>query len=225
MNAPPRLVLKQSSGWFAAGWQFAEALLSLSDAAFKLFAWLCLNADRYTGQIRLPVPEISQALVKPEPWTQAALKELHECGVCRWTAAELVEVTDSYWPYEKQPSEAGPQEYVAQVRKILLAPACVHCRFTPADEKLARDLQRRGVSLAQIQRAIWLGCARKYTTLLRNDAASIPISSLSYFMAVIEEVCQNKTADSYWAYVRRIVGEMEREWLSRTRNSTSQSGT
>ena len=39
----PRLVLKQSTGWFAAGWTFGEAMTVLSDAAFKLFAWLCLK--------------------------------------------------------------------------------------------------------------------------------------------------------------------------------------
>lgn len=48
----PRLVLKQSSGWFAAGWQFSEALLELSDAGFKLYAWLCLNVERHTGRVR-----------------------------------------------------------------------------------------------------------------------------------------------------------------------------
>ena len=42
----PHLVVKQSAGWFAAGWQFAEALQELSDAAFKLHTWLCLTADR-----------------------------------------------------------------------------------------------------------------------------------------------------------------------------------
>jgi hypothetical protein len=31
----PQLVLKQSTGWFAAGWQFAQALEELSDPAFQ----------------------------------------------------------------------------------------------------------------------------------------------------------------------------------------------
>jgi len=48
----PQLVLKQSAGWFAAGWQFGKALQELSDAAFKLYAWLSLNADRHTGNCR-----------------------------------------------------------------------------------------------------------------------------------------------------------------------------
>lgn len=222
MSAPPRLVLKQSTGWFAAGWQFGEAMLCLSDAAFKLFAWLCLNADRHTGRVPMLVPEMARELRRTESWTQAALHELEERGVCRCWAAEL-EVTDGYWPYEKQPSGAGPQEYVAQIRKVLSAPACVRCRFTPADEKLARDLHRRGVTVAQIERAIWLGCARKYTALLANGTAPMPIASLSYFTAIIDEVCQTNTPESYWAYIRRQAGELERQWLSRTRDSPSQS--
>jgi len=224
MSAPPRLVLKQSTGWFAAGWQFGEAMLSLSDAAFKLFAWLCLKADRHTGRVRMPLPEIARALRRTQIWAQAALHELEERGVCRCLAAELIEVTDGYWPYEKQPSGSGPQEYVVQIRKVLSAPACVRCRFTPADEKLARDLHRRGVTVVQIERAIWLGCARKYTTLLANGAAPMPIASLSYFTAVIDEVVgQSNTPESYWAYVRRKARELERQWLSRTQDSASQS--
>lgn len=219
MSAPPRLVLKQSTGWFAAGWQFGEAMLSLSDAAFKLFAWLCLNADRHTGRVRMPLPEIARALRRTEIWAQAALHELEERGVCRCLAAELIEVTDGYWPYEKQPSGSGPQEYVVQIRKVLSAPACVRCRFTPADEKLARDLHRRGVTVVQIERAIWLGCARKYTTLLANGAAPMPIASLSYFTAVIDEVVgQSNTPESYWAYVRRKARELEKQWLTCTRS-------
>ena len=218
MNSPPRLTLKQSTGWFAAGWQFGEALLILSDGAFKVFAWLCLNADRHTGQIRISAPEISRELRKSEPWTQTALTELAEHGVCRWME-EMVEIADVYWPYEKQLAGTGPDEYVAQVRRMLPgpdSPGCVRCRFTSADEKLARDLHRRGVGLAQIQRAIILGCVRKYATLLANGAAWAPIASLSYFTSIIEEVCHTSVPDSYWAYTRRKLGELERQWLSRT---------
>jgi len=222
MSPAPRLVLKQSTGWFAAGWQFGEALLTLSDAAFKLFAWLCLNADRHTGQVRVPLSEISRELRKPETWTQPALKELAANGVCRWMEP-VVEIADLYWPYEKQPSGDSAQDYVAEVRRMLLAPACVRCRFTPADEKLARELHRRGVGLTQIQRAILLGCSRKYATLLGSGAARAPIASLSYFSEIIEEVCHTITADSYWAYVHRKAVELERQWLSRTGGPANQS--
>jgi hypothetical protein len=221
MSAAPRLVLKQTTGWFAAGWAFGEAITTLSDSAFKLFAWLCLNADRHTARIRITVTEIAQALGKSESEIQAARDELLELGVCRCMDTE-VEVADRYWPYEKQPSGSGPEDYVAQVRKLLSEPACVRCRFSAADEKTARDLYQRGVSLAQVERAIWLGCARKYTTLLANQAAAMPIASLSYFTAVIEEVVsQSNTSDTYWAYVRRKAATLEREWMSCFRGRTN----
>jgi len=44
---------------------------------------------------------------------------------------------------------------------MLTAHACLRCNLTIADPRLAQDLERQGVSLEQLQRAIWLGCARK----------------------------------------------------------------
>jgi hypothetical protein len=227
MNPGPRLVLKQATGWFAAGWSFVEAMTTLSDAAFKLFAWLCLNADRHTGQIRITVAEMAQALGKSECEIEAASDELVERGVCRrGVDLELeLEIADGYWPYEKQPSPSGPQEYVAQIRKLLSEPACVRCRFTAADEKMARDLYQRGVSLAQVAHAIWLGCARKYTTLLSNQTAPMPIASLKYFAAVIDEVAaQSNTSDTYWSYIRRKAAALEQEWTKRLRSPTGSTG-
>ena len=224
MSAGPRLVLKESTGWFAAGWTFADAMSVLSDAAFKLFAWLCLNADRHTGQVRIMTAEIAQALGKSESEIQTARDELVKRGVCRGSDLEI-EIADRYWPYEKQTSRSGAQEYVAQVRRLLSEPACVRCRFTVADEKLARDLHRRGVTLAQVARAVWLGCARKYTTLLSRQAAAMPIASLSYFAAVIDEVAdQSDTSDAYWSYVRRKAAVLEQEWLCRRSSRTGSEG-
>lgn len=222
MSAGPRLVLKQARGWFAAGWAFADAMIVLSDAAFKLFAWLCLNADRHTGRIRIAAAEVGQVLGKSEGEIQAASAELIQRGVCRGSMNFEIEIADRYWPYEKRVCEAGPQDYVARVRNLLSEPACVRCRFTAADEKMARDLYQRGVSLAQVERAIWLGCARKYTTLLSNPAAApAPIASLSYFAAVIDEViAEATTSDTYWSYIRRKAPAMEREWKDRLRSRT-----
>ena len=42
-----RLILKQPTGWFAAGRKVAQALAVLSDGAFKLYIHLCLQADRH----------------------------------------------------------------------------------------------------------------------------------------------------------------------------------
>ena len=225
MNTVPKLVLKQSTGWFAAGWAFGDAMVTLSDPAFKLFAWLCLNAERHTGRMRITTAEIAQALSKSEADIQAAREELLERGVCQGGMDLEVEIADRYWPYEKQRCESGPREYVAQVRKLLSAPACVQCRFSAADEQLARSLHQRGVSLAQVERAIWLGCARKYSTLVANDGGPAPICSLSYFRAVIDEVVhEENTSDTYWAYIRRKAATLEREWLSRVQARTASVG-
>jgi hypothetical protein len=220
MSAGPRLVLKQSTGWFAAGWTFAEAMSVLSDAAFKLFAWLCLNADRHTGRVRIGVVEIAQCLGKSEGEIEAAREELAEHGVCRVEGIE-VEVADRYWPYEKQACRAAAEEYVAQVRRLVSEPACVRCRFSVADERMARALHERGVTVAQVAHAIWLGCSRKYATLLSSQTAAMPIASLSYFAAVIEEVVeQSNMSDAYWSYVQRKAAALEQEWLSRFRGRT-----
>ena len=73
------------------------------------------------------------------------------------------------------------------VRGAFLEPACVCSAFTPADEKLAADLYRRGVSLETLRRAIWLGCARKYAAML-NGQPPAPIASRGYFTALLDEV-------------------------------------
>lgn len=225
MSSGPRLVLKQSTGWFAAGWSFAKTITILSDAGFKLFTWLCLNADRHTGRIRITVAEMAQALGKSEGEIQTACDELVKRGVCRRGMDLELEIADRYWPYEKQPLESGPQAYVAQVRKLLSEPACIRCRFSAADEKLARDLYQRGVSLAQVEHAIRLGCARKYATLLSNPGMSMPIASLRYFTAVIDEVIhESNTSDTYRAYIRHKAMTMEREWVSRSGSRTGTAG-
>lgn len=201
-----RLVLKQSTGWFAAGWAFAEAMELLSDRAFKLFVWVCLHADRQTGRLERSVCT-----------EQAAFAELVERGVCVRCDDGEIEVADRYWPYEKQRRPgAGPREFVEGVRKLLAVPACVRCRFTSADEKLARGLHERGVTLPQVERAIWLGCMRKYATLLNHaEAPAMPIASLQYFAAVIDEVVsQPNTPESYWAYVHRQFRTLEQRWLA-----------
>jgi hypothetical protein len=210
----PQLVLKQSTGWFAAGWQFAQALEELSDPAFKLYAWVCLRADRYTGQVRSNASEFASGLKKPEHWVESAVRDLVERRVCVWRTTEVLEIADRYWPYERQCRPEESKDYIDAVRRMLLAPSCIRCRFSAADERLAQDLDRRGVSLEQLQRAIWLGCARKYVSLL-NGQTSMPITSLRYFIGLVEEVGRTETPDTYWQHVRSKADQLERQWLER----------
>ena len=101
-----------------------------------------------------------------------------------------------------------------QVRRMLAVPACVRCRFAPADECVAWDLHRRGVTVEQLQRAIWLGGARKYSAML-NGQARMLISSRRYFLGLIDEVREVTTPDSYWEHVRQRTEQLERQWLQR----------
>ena len=57
---------------------------------------------------------------------------------------------------------------------------------------------------------------RKYATLLNHAAApAMPIASLQYFAAVIDEVVsQPNTPESYWAYVHRQFRALEQSWLA-----------
>ena len=216
------LVLKRASGWFAAGAEFTAAVLELSDAAFKLYAWVCLNADRRTGQLSTTVAALTSALHKPASWTELALGELLTSEVCRWVAMEVLEVSDHYWPYEKRRRDGTP-DYVSEVRRMLLEPACVKSQFSPADEHLARKLGESGVTLEQVQRAIWLGCARKYVSML-NGSAKLPITSLRYFLGLVEEVQQSNIASTYWSHVQRKAAELERRWTQQQLDPASRVG-
>ena len=209
-----RLVLKQPSGWFAAGREVAQALELLSDGAFKLYIHLCLEAERHTGRVGIDVAELTHILRKDAALIEAGFAELQRQGICE-RLSDQVEICDRFWPYQKQgPVAAGPPEteYLRQVRAAFLAPACVRSAFTAADEKLARNLGQRRVTLEQIRRAIWLGCARKYVALL-NGQSRLPITSLAYFASLIEEVSQSQIPAGYWDHVRRRMEEMEKRWL------------
>jgi hypothetical protein len=209
-----RLILKQPTGWFAAGREVAQALALLSDRAFKLYMHLCLEANRHTGRVVIESTALTRILRQDTASLEAGFDELQHQGVCE-RQEDQVEICDRFWPYEKQVTvPAGPPEaeFLRQVRAAFLKPSCVRSTFTAADEKLARKLGRNGVSLEQLRRAIWLGCARKYVALL-NGQSRLSITSLAYFASLIEEVSQPQIPVSYWDHVRRRMEEMEKRWL------------
>jgi hypothetical protein len=216
----PRLQLKQPTGWFAAGREFAQALTLLSDSAFKLYVHLCLNANRHTGRLNAAVDELARAMTRAPTAVAMNLDELQACAVCRVIrngGSQLVlEIRDRFWPYEKhQTPGCAPQpevEFVQKVRDLFLAPACVQASFSAADEKIATALHRQGISLEQITRAILLGCARKYVSMI-NAGSRSPITSLEYFADVIDEVRESAIPESYWEPLRTKVTRMEKQWL------------
>jgi hypothetical protein len=216
MSAAPRLILKQPTGWFAAGREVAAALTLLSDAAFRLYMYLCLNADRHTGRFLLDPIRLAPVLGRDQAAIEEHLGELCGRGVCH-RRADVVEICDRYWPYQKRvPAGEGDRqaEFVGQVKEAFLEPACVCSAFTPADEKLAVDLYRRGVPLENLRRAIWLGCARKYIAMLNGAPGPRPaIASLAYFIALLDEVAQAPVVEAYWQHVQQKMQMLERRWL------------
>ena len=142
------------------------------------------------------------------------MHELVRAGVCRLTAPGSIEIQDRFWPYQRTvpPTKAGDSEaYVAAVRRIFLCHGCVSSSFSPADERLAAGWHRRGVSLEHVERAISLGVARKYIALI-NHGTGTPITTLQYFVHLLDEVDEANVSPDYWRYITCRVRDFERRW-------------
>lgn len=213
MISSQRFRLKQPSGWFAAGREVACAATLLSDAAFKLFVWLCLHADRSRGLLSATASELARILARTEAEISHALEELVHKGVCQSSTSGTVEITDRFWPYERiRSSDAELPEYIDQIRRVFLERHCVRSTFTVADEKLATELHRSGVHVTDVKHAILLGALRKYAALLNNGRGT-PITSLHYFKGLFEEVRQPISPD-YWTYIEHQVRHLEQRLSS-----------
>ena len=221
MNPPSRPAgLKHPSGWFAAGHQMAQALLLLSDGAFKLFVYVCLNADRTSGQMPFRQAELARRLGKSRRSIATYLEELGDRGVCHLRPAAnqhqtgRIEIADAFWPYLRlAPPAADPQQsrYIEQVRTLYLSQPCVQSAFGPADHKLAASWYRQNLPLETIERAYLLGCTRKYVALWNHPEAT-PIASLSYFTNLLEEVAQEQVSPGYWRHLAQGLGRLESQW-------------
>ena len=210
MNPKTRFQLKQSTGWFAAGREIACALQLLSDATFKLFLWLCLHAERSQGTVSATTAELARALGKSQSDVMLALQELQQHGVCTLQAENIIHIEDRFWPYQRQRDSLPGHDlrsYVKKVKCLFLERRCVQSSFTAADEKLARVLYQRGVSLIDVEHAILLGALRKYAVIRQNGQGS-PISSLHYFTQLFEEV-QQSVSTRYWSYIAHKVRTFE----------------
>jgi hypothetical protein len=202
--------LKHPSGWFAAGREVASAATLLSDAAFKLFVWLCLHADRSRGSLSAAASELAHTLGRTDAEISDALEELIYKDVCLSTSGTL-EITDAFWPYERvQCPATGLPEYIGRIKRVFLARHCVRSTFTAADEKLATELHQRGASIADAEHAILLGALRKYAAQINNGRGT-PITTLHYFKALFDEVRQPISPD-YWTYVEHKVRTLEQRF-------------
>ena len=195
----------------------------LSDAAFKLYIYICLHAERNTGCLDLVETNMARALGKSPQLIQGYIEEMERQGIRRrWHAGkdqgfDQIEVCDDFWPYEKDPLRARSDhetQYLERIRQLLTCHRCMAIAFAPVDRKLASEFYQKGVPLENVRRAILLGCVRKCMTLLSTHVAD-PITSLQYFRAIVEEVGQLQVSADYWRYLELSLTRMEAELLEK----------
>ncbi len=227
-----RCSLKDPTGWFAAGAGFRKALALLSDGAFRLFAYICLEADRRTGCLRATQRELATALGKSKRAIGTYIVELEAGGVCRVQPGKnqfegtRFEVSDTYWPYHRIVAQAtgSPEQesYVESVRACFLALDCGSGKFGAADVATARDLYRRTIPLALIEEAMLVGACRKYMSWFEGRALE-PIQTLDYFNPLIAELQENPLPPGYSGYLRRKLKQFAKSWSESVKAAKSES--
>lgn len=216
------LCLKESSGWFAAGDSYRRALQILSDGAFKLFAHLCLEANRRTGQYEAVQAELAKAIGKSRRIVGKYIEELQSKHVCTVRSASnqysrtCFEICDEYWPYRRIeettfPDSQSANPYVDSIKNSFIAIGCTVGKFSPQDAQIAQDLQKTGVPLETVQNALLIGTVRKYVSWL-NGGLHEPIGSLAYFVAIVSEIQERPLAPDYQEYLKRRVGQIAKAW-------------
>jgi len=217
-----RSKLKISTGWFAAGVSFQRALTLLSDGAFKLFAYISLAADRGTGRFEASQTDLAHALSKSRRVIGKYMAELEQKGICSISsgrnqyARNIFKILDEYWPYHRptiadETKRKEEDAYVAAVRDGFLATGCTKGKFGIGDEKSAKAMKERGVSLEQVQEALLLGAFRKYGSWL-NGSSPDPIGSLTYFELLLSEIHDRPLPSGYREYLHTKVAQLARNW-------------
>jgi len=216
------LCLKEPSGWFAAGTSFRRALRTLSDGAFRLFAHLCLEADRRTGRFETMQGELAKAIGKSRRIVGKYIDELKHKQVCIVRSARnqhaltCIEIRDEYWPYRRTPevesiNGQARNPYVEAIKSSFVAIGCTIGKFSARDAQFAQDLQQHGIPLEIVQDALLMGAARKYISWL-NGGAPQPIGSLVYFAALVPEIQERPLPPDYRGYLREKVVRLARTW-------------
>jgi hypothetical protein len=161
---------------------------------------ICLavpNADRHTGRIRTAAAESAQALAKHQ----------RDPSHARRTGRAWRLPRDGTGYGDRRSLRGLPRTGVriraARVRGAgpNLFETCSGRRASTAAGESPGSRSRSAESfLTRGRRATWLGCGRKYATLLdRLSAPAMSIASLPYFAEVIDEVVTHThTSDTCW---------------------------
>jgi len=219
------LRLKNAKNWFAAGVEVQQALEILSDGAFKVFVYICLNAERKTGILQTTQVDLARNLRKANGTIRKYLIEMEKTGVCRNhfnnnpATRGSVQVATAYWPYEREsdkpPNDDGSERFLSEIKTMLSSRACVRSSFSIADEVLAKQWFNTGVPLERIGRAILLGCSRKYISWRNNPAIHGPITTLRYFEPLLEEIVNQNIDPDYWEFLQSRIHRHEKLWIEK----------
>lgn len=211
------LCLKESSGWFAAGSSFRRALPLLSDGAFKMFAHICLEADRRTGRYEAAQTELATALCKSRRVVGKYIQELGYKGVCNVLvgknqyARTCFEIRDEYWPYHRITDGTQNNAYVDAIKSSFISLGCTTGKFNAGDAQIADQFQQRHIPLELIQDAMLMGACRKLISLLNGNSTE-PIASLAYFEGLIAEIRERPIPADYREYLRKKVQQLRNAW-------------
>lgn len=227
-----RLRLKQAKGWFAASDGFRAALELLSDGAFRLFVYLCLEADRRTGRILTSYSELAREISRSRRVVVSYVSELDQKGVCIVRAGRnqhtrtLIEVADSYWPYVKQTrgddvTQPDPAEQLLSSSSGPQAPPTgeqstnyletVRGWYLDAECTANRFSLRDRAKVLEFHRrglplelieAALLLGAARKYVSWLNGGARTTIGSLEYFEPLVAEVQDQPPSQTYREYLR-----------------------
>jgi hypothetical protein len=213
-----KLRLKHSTGWFAAGEGFRNALRLLSDSGFKLFSHLSLQACRITGCVQTTVDDLAVALNKSRETVENAIDELRQKRVCsvrssiKEPSTTVFLIGDEYWPYERELDiEMEFGDYVAAIRESFLALECMAKKFGAGDIRKAMEFEKCGISLETVQDALITGACRKLTSWL-DGRMSAPIGSLAYFEDIVLEMDCHPLPPGYRDYLTMQVKKLALIW-------------
>ena len=212
--------LREPRGWFAAGEGFRTSLNLLSYGAFKLYAYLSIEADRRTGAHRTTHGDLAGALGKSKRIIGRYVRELEAKGVCQvhhgknQYAVTRFEIMDRFWPYHRvdpRPSTPNQVIYIESVRQWFIDLGCTSGGFSSADQQTAERWEERHVALGVVQDALLLGACRKYSAWLGGEDSS-PIRNLCYFESLIKEIQDHPLPPGYSEYLRSKIGQLAAKW-------------
>jgi hypothetical protein len=218
-DKPPSL--KESTGWFAAGNSFRRALPLLSDGAFKMFSYLCLEADRRTGRYEAVQTQLAGALRKSRRIVGQYIRELECKRVCNVRhgknqyARTCFEIRDEYWPYTRITDGTPRNAYVDSIKNSFIALGCTTGKFTARDAQIADQFQRRHIPLELVQDAMLMGACRKLISLL-NGSSGEPITSMVYFESLIAEIRERPIPADYREYLQKKAEQLRTAWAKRS---------